>query len=97
MNKADIVQLISEGSRFTKLESMDLVESLLEIVKETLADGETLLISGFGSFVVNEKNDRMGRNPQTGEPVTIDARRVVRFKASALLKSAINKSGTAGM
>lgn len=97
MNKADIVKRISEGSRFTKLESMELVEILLEIVKETLSNGETLLVSGFGSFLVNDKNDRRGRNPQTGEPVTIDARRVVRFKASALLKRAMNRSGNAVM
>jgi integration host factor subunit alpha len=91
LNKTDIVKRISEGSRFTRQESMELVESLLEIVKEALSNSETLLITGFGSFLVNEKNDRKGRNPKTGEPVTIEARRVVRFKASALLKRAMNR------
>lgn len=90
MTKADIVERITNESAFTKAESIDIVESLLEIIKETLADGETLKVSGFGSFVVKEKNDRRGRNPQTGEEITIEARRVLTFKPSAVLKSAMN-------
>ena len=94
MTKADIVERIANGNGFTKLESMDLVESVLSIMKDTLASGEMLKISGFGNFVVKEKNDRRGRNPQTGEEITIDARRVLTFKPSATLKDAMNKSGT---
>jgi len=95
MTKADIVERIANENGFTKLESMDLVESVLSIIKDTLADGETLKVSGFGSFVVKEKNDRRGRNPQTGEEIAIDARKVLTFKASAMLKDAMNKSGAA--
>lgn len=90
MTKADIVERITNVSAFTKAESINIVESLLEIIKDTLADGETLKVSGFGSFVVKEKNDRRGRNPQTGEEITIEARRVLTFKPSAVLKSAMN-------
>ena len=90
MTKADIIERISNESGFTKVESMDLVESVIAIIKDTLADGETLKISGFGNFVVKEKSDRRGRNPITGEEITIDARRVLTFKPSAVLKDAMN-------
>jgi len=92
MTKADIAERVANGNGFSKLESMDLVESVLSIIKDTLADGETLKISGFGNFVVKEKNDRRGRNPQSGEEITIDGRRVLTFKPSAMLKEAMNKS-----
>jgi len=92
MTKANIAERIATVNGFSKLESMDLVESVLSIIKDVLADGETLKVSGFGSFVVKDKNDRRGRNPQTGEEITIDARRVLTFKPSAALKGAINGS-----
>ena len=69
-----------------------LVESVLSIIKDTLADGETLEITGFGNFIVKEKNDRRGKNPQTGEEINIEARRVLTFKPSAVLRSTINGS-----
>jgi integration host factor subunit alpha len=59
-------------------------------MKDTLADGEPVKISGFGSFIVNEKNERLGRNPHTGEELTLEARRVLTFKPSLMLKDAIN-------
>jgi len=96
MTKADIAERITNGSGFTKLESMDLVESVLSIIKDTLADGEPVKVSGFGNFVVKEKSDRRGRNPQTGEEITIDARRVLTFKPSAVLRDAMNQSGVVG-
>ena len=92
MTKAEIIERIANGSRFTKPESTDLVESLLSIIKDTLASGEALKVSGFGNFVVKEKSDRRGRNPFTGEDITIDARKILTFKPSAVLKGAINKS-----
>jgi len=92
MTKADIVERITNESGFTKLESIDLVESVLAIIKYTLADGEPVKISGFGNFIVKEKHGRRGRNPQTGDEITIDARRVLTFKASLMLKDAMNKS-----
>jgi integration host factor subunit alpha len=90
MTKADIVDQIANRTEFTKSESMDLVESFLSIIKDTLAGGETLKISGFGNFVVNEKNERRGRNPQSGKDLIIEARRVLTFKPSVVLKDAMN-------
>jgi len=68
-----------------------MVESAFSIMKETLEKGENLKISGFGSFVVKQKADRRGRNPQTGEPIPIKARRILTFKPSTLLRTAINE------
>lgn len=90
MTKADIVERVANGNGFTRTESFDLVESVLSIIKDTLADGETLKIAGFGKFVVKKKTDRRGRNPMTGEEIKIDARRVLTFKPSAMLKDAMN-------
>ena len=93
MTKADIAERIAIGNGFSKLESIDLVESVLWIIKDTLAEGEMVKVTGFGNFVVKEKNDRRGRNPQTGEEITIDARKVLTFKPSPMLKGAMNGSG----
>lgn len=95
MTKADIVERITNKNGFTRAESIDLVESVLEIIKDTLASGETLKVSGFGSFIVKEKNDRRGRNPQTGEEINIEARKILTFRASMVLKNAINGAGAA--
>ncbi len=91
MTKTDIVERVANENGFTRVESLELVESVLAIIKDTLADGEALKVSGFGTFMVKEKNDRRGRNPQTGEEITIDARRVLSFKPSRLLKDAVNR------
>jgi len=91
MTKADIVEKLHTSTGMSKKESIEMLEAVFSIVKSTLEQGETLKISGFGSFVVKQKNDRRGRNPQTGESITIDARRVLTFKPSAVLKDAINK------
>jgi integration host factor subunit alpha len=96
MTKADIVERIANENGFTRAESSDHVDSLLEIIKDTLASGEMLKVSGFGNFVVKEKGDRRGRNPQTGEEITIEARRVLAFKPSALLKTSMNGIRTTG-
>jgi len=91
MTKAEIVERVHQKTGFTKKESIDLVESLFEIIKSTLEAGEQLKISGFGTFFVRQKADRKGRNPQTGEALTISARRILSFKPSVLLKAAINE------
>lgn len=96
MTKADIVERIANGNGFTKAESMDLVDTVLDIMKDTLANGDILKVSGFGSFIVKEKDDRRGRNPQTGEEITINARRVLAFKPSTILKNAMNGITTTG-
>jgi len=80
---------------FLKKEVLDLVEAIFETLKETLANGQKIKISGFGNFIVREKKARIGRNPQTGEEITISARRVLTFKPSQVLKDALN-GGTRG-
>ena len=89
MTKADIVEHIYERVGFSKKESAELVEKVFEIIKETLAEGEKVKISGFGNFVVREKNARKGRNPQTGEEIKIKAKNVPKFVAGKALKDAV--------
>lgn len=91
MTKADIVQAVyTRLGGFSKKESADLVDLVFETMKETLGRGEKIKISGFGNFVLRDKRQRQGRNPQTGDPITITERRVLNFKASQLLKQALN-------
>jgi integration host factor subunit alpha len=90
MTKADIVNRVHEETGFSKKESMDMVECVLELVKNTLESGENVKISGFGNFIVMQKNDRKGRNPQTGEAMTIGARHILTLKPSLLLRKTIN-------
>ncbi|MBV5329961.1 MAG: integration host factor subunit alpha [Chlorobium sp.] len=91
MTKADIFERVQSETDFNKKESAEMVEAVFAIMKSTLESGESLKISGFGSFIVKQKADRRGRNPQTGEALTIEARRILTFKPSTLLKDAINK------
>ena len=91
MTKAEIVQaLYSRVGGFSKKESADMVDLVFEMMKETLGRGEKIKISGFGNFVLRDKRQRPGRNPQTGEPIKISERRVLTFKASQILKQALN-------
>jgi integration host factor subunit alpha len=90
MTKADMVEKIYEKVGFSKKESAELVEAVFDIIKGTLEKGEKIKIAGFGNFVVKEKADRRGRNPQTGEEITITARKILTFKPSQVLKSSIN-------
>jgi len=90
MTKADIVERIYEKVGFSKKESAELVETVFDLIKSTLEEGDKIKIAGFGNFVVKEKSDRRGRNPQTGEEITIVARKILTFKPSQVLKSAIN-------
>ena len=94
MTKADIVEAVYDelhAQNYSKRETADIVESIFETMKETLGDGEKIKISGFGNFVVRSKNERLGRNPQTGQQIMITARRVLTFKPSQVLKSALNE------
>lgn len=91
MTKADIVERIHNKIGFSKKESSEMVEAVFALMKKTLETGEKLKIAGFGNFEVKQKADRRGRNPQTGETITIEARRILSFKPSAVLKTAINK------
>jgi integration host factor subunit alpha len=90
MTKGDIVERISEKIGFSKKEASEVVDSIFEVLKSRLADGGKVKISGFGNFVVNQKRPRKGRNPQTGEEIIITGRRVLSFKASPVLKKAMN-------
>lgn len=89
ITKLDIIEKLSDGSRFSKKEAAELVEIVFRILKETLARGEKIKISGFGSFTIRDKKPRMGRNPQTGEAMEISARRVLTFKPSQVLRDDI--------
>ena len=91
MTKADIVEQIYEQVGFSKKESAELVEKVFEAIKETLANGEKVKISGFGNFVVRDKNSRKGRNPQTGQEILLEARMVLTFKPSLVLKNLLNE------
>ena len=90
MTKADIVERIHQKIGFSKKESSEMVESVFSILKSTLESGEKIKIAGFGNFVVKQKADRRGRNPQTGDTITIVARRILTFKPSQVLKNSIN-------
>ena len=92
LTKNDIVTAIHEIG-FTKKKSVDIIESLLEIIKHRLENGEDVLISGFGKFCVKEKKARRGRNPATGSDLVLRARRIVTFKCSGKLRNKINATG----
>ena len=92
LTKARIVGNLFAKNIFNKTESTEVVETIFEIMKQTLERGEDILISGFGKFSVKEKNERRGRNPQTGEPIILDPRRVVTFKCSGVLRQKIDSA-----
>jgi integration host factor subunit alpha len=91
LTKANIVDSIKDRLGFTRKQSIETVESLLEIMKKTMEQGEDVLISGFGKFCVKEKKERRGRNPATGDDLMLAPRRVVTFKCSGKLRDRINK------
>ncbi len=91
MTKADRIERIHNKIGFSKKESADLLESVFSLMKSTLESGEKVKLAGFGNFEVKQKKDRRGRNPQTGETITIESRRVLTFKPSNVLKMTVNK------
>jgi integration host factor subunit alpha len=95
MTKADLVDRIYEKAGYPKKDATEVVESVFELLKQCLAQGEKVKISGFGNFVVNEKQPRRGRNPQTGDEIIISGRRVLTFKASHVLKRTMNDNAGA--
>ena len=90
LTKASIVDSIQNQTGFSKNRLLQIVETLLEIIKSTLTSGEDVLISGFGKFCVREKKERKGRNPATGEDMMLEPRKVVTFKCSGKLRDRIN-------
>ncbi|MDC0947772.1 integration host factor subunit alpha [Gammaproteobacteria bacterium] len=89
VTKADLAEALFNEIGFTKRESKEFVDEFFEVMRETLEKGEGIKFSGFGNFTVRDKNPRPGRNPKTGEEVPISARRVVTFRQSQILKSAV--------
>lgn len=90
VTKADIVERVYEKIGFSKKEASELVELVFMTLKDRLANGEKVKISGFGKFEVRQKKSRVGRNPQTGERITITARKVLNFSPSQVLKAMLN-------
>ena len=90
LTKANIVEAIAEQTGYTKNQSSETIEILLEIIKRTLESGEDVLVSGFGKFCIKTKQKRRGRNPATGKDMMLEPRRVAAFKCSGKLRDKIN-------
>ena len=91
LTKDDIVEVVYEETGIPKNQSVELVETLLELIKKTLESGEDVLVSGFGKFRVREKKERRGRNPATGDSMMLEPRRVVTFHCSGKLRKRMNQ------
>lgn len=90
LTKAQIADAIHQELGFPKNQSVELMELLLELIKNKLENGEDVLVSGFGKFCVRPKRERRGRNPATGEDMLLSGRRVITFRCSHLLRKKIN-------
>jgi len=93
LTKAHIVEALFAQNIFTKTESAQIIDTLFELIKQFLQNGEDVLISGFGKFSAREKQARRGRNPQTGEPIMLPSGRVVTYKCSSVLRARMNGKG----
>ncbi|MBU6482899.1 MAG: integration host factor subunit alpha [Nitrospirae bacterium] len=94
--KTDMARRIHQNAGIPEKEAAELLEGILELLKATLKNGESIAIVGFGTFMVRRKGPRPGRNPRTGEELTISARRVVSFRPSQVFKEHVNSPGQAG-
>ena len=90
LTKVHIVDAVAEQIGYTKNQSVNTIETLLELIKRSLESGEDVLVSGFGKFCVKEKRERRGRNPSTGEDMMLEPRNVVTFRCSRQLRDRIN-------
>jgi integration host factor subunit alpha len=90
LTKAQVIEEIRHRNGFTRKKSIEAVETLLEIIKSTLASGEDVLISNFGKFCVKEKKERRGRHPATGDDLMLEPRKVVTFRCSGKLRERVN-------
>ena len=97
VTRADLTEAVYQEVGLSRNESAQLVESVLEEIASTLAGGESVKVSSFGTFSVRHKAERIGRNPKTGEEVPISPRRVLVFRASHVLKDRINQALTPGL
>jgi integration host factor subunit alpha len=91
LTKAHIVENLLAKKLFTKTESAQIIEAVFELLRQSLEEGDDVLISGFGKFCVREKSRRRGRNPQSGEQILLPPRKVVTFKCSGVLRDKINR------
>jgi integration host factor subunit alpha len=91
MTKADIAEKIQTTTGLSKKDSLKMLEAVFLIMKSTLEAGEKIKIAGFGNFEVKQKESRIARNPQTGETITIEARKILSYKPSMMLRQAVNK------
>lgn len=89
VTRTDLADAVHQKIGLSRIESADLVETVLSVISDRIAEGESVKISSFGSFLVRSKNERIGRNPKTGEEVPITSRRVMVFKPSNILKQAV--------
>ncbi len=90
MNKTELIDAVSEKSGLTKADSERAYQAIVETVKEQMAGGETITLIGFGTFLTRERKERSGRNPRTGDEITIPASKIPAFKAGKALKDAVN-------
>ena len=90
LTKEHLISAVAEANGYSRIQSVELVETLLEIIKSKLVSGEDVLVSGFGKFCVKKKRERRGRNPATGESMMLRPRRVMTFKCSRKLRGKIN-------
>ena len=91
VTKACLVEKIYSKIGFSKKDSAQMVETVFDLLKKALKEEGSIKLSSFGNFIVNQKKERMGRNPQTGERIKISARKVLSFKPSQLLKADLNE------
>lgn len=90
MTKAEIIDMLNERIGIPKVECVRIVESFFDIIKSELENGNPVMVSGFGKWTVKAKRERRGRNPQTGQTIPIEARKVVTFKPSTVLRKTLN-------
>lgn len=88
MNKTELIEVIAERSKTSKAQTTVMLNGLLEILQEAMANGKDVQLVGFGTFSVTERAGREGRNPATGETITIPAKKVVKFKPGKVLSDA---------
>ena len=91
LTRADLSEAVQRSVGLSRTESAELVETTLGLISDALVGGENVKLSSFGTFMVRQKNGRMGRNPKTGEEVAISARRVVTFRPGQKLKDRVEK------
>lgn len=90
MTKQDIINHVSEQASLSRSKAEEAVETVIELIKDSLRQGESVILRRFGTFQVKQKNKRVGRNPKTGEEAEISARKVVRFKSGKHFKQSVN-------